>query len=63
MKNKKSKYPFFSASLTVIGFFLVLGTVGALECDNIGIGQAIIQALIGSGITYLGFHRLEKGGF
>lgn len=30
----------------LVGFMLQLGTVGALECDNIGIKQALIQLLI-----------------
>lgn len=33
-----------------LGFFLLLGTVGALECDTIGIAQFWKQALIGLGM-------------
>jgi hypothetical protein len=33
--------------LLTISFFWIVGTVGALECDNITFLQAIVQAAIG----------------
>ena len=43
----------------LVMFFLELGTVGALECDNIGIKQALVQLLIFGAILYV---SLKKGG-
>lgn len=63
MKNQKTRNSFFSVGLMVIGFIVVLGSAGALEVGNIGIGQTLIQFLIGAGITYVGFYHLENGGF
>lgn len=40
-------------------FMLQLGTVGALECVNIGIKQALIQLLI---FGTIGFASAKKGG-
>lgn len=63
MKKTKSKKSTFSAILVAIGVFLLLGTVGGLETDNIGMTRAIIQSFIGVGIIYLGAINLENGGF
>ena len=54
MKRQKTKHPLFSAGLMMVGFFLVLGTIGALEVNNIGMSQAFVQGLAGIGVTYLG---------
>lgn len=35
-----------ACTLAGIGFFLLIGTAGALECDTIGLGRAIIQGTI-----------------
>lgn len=49
----------FYISIAFMMFVLQLGTVGALECDNIGIKQALIQlAIFGS----LSFTSAKKGG-
>ena len=40
-------------------FVLEIGTVGALECDNISIKQALVQLLIFGAILYA---SLDKGG-
>lgn len=40
--------------LAFLGILLAIGSAGALEQDAIGIGQFIIQALIGAGIAGLG---------
>ena len=45
--------------IAFIAFMLEIGTVGALECDKIGIKQALIQLLIFSAILYI---SLKKGG-
>ena len=63
MKNKKVILPIFSTSLMMIGFLILWGSAGALEVDNIGIRQTLIQSSIGAGITWLGFYLLKKGGF
>ncbi len=49
----------FYISIAFMMFVLQIGTVGALECDNIGIKQALIQLLIFSAILYI---SLKKGG-
>jgi len=49
------KYRFIAFAM----FFMELGTVGALECDKIGIGQALVQLLM-FGIT--GYITAKKGG-
>lgn len=36
----------------LIGFILLVGTVGSLEIGNIGIGQALIQSAIGLALLY-----------
>lgn len=36
-----------------ISFIFLVGTAGALELGNIGIGQAIIQSSIASAILYI----------
>lgn len=63
MRNLKVILPLFSASLMVIGFFLILGMVGALEVDNVGMKQAFYQCLKGAGMFAVGFFLLKKGGF
>ena len=40
--------------LAFLGILLAIGSAGALEQDTIGIGQFIIQSLIGAGIACLG---------
>ena len=35
-----------------LSFIFVLGTVGALEMDNITIGQAIFRSIVGLSIFY-----------
>ena len=43
--------------IAFIAFMLEIGTVGALECDNIGIGQALAQLLIFGAILYVSLHK------
>ncbi len=45
--------------IAFVAFMLEVGTVGALECDKISIGQALVQLLIFSAILYI---SLKKGG-
>lgn len=42
---------------TLIGTFLVAGSMGALELDQIGWEQFILQSLIGLVISLYGFKR------
>ena len=42
-----------------LGFMFQLGTVGALECDNIGFKQALTQLLIFGMVTWV---CASKGG-
>lgn len=39
--------------ISFLSFFFVLGTVGALELDNITMGQAIYRSIIGLTIFWL----------
>lgn len=41
----------------LIGTFLVAGSMGALELDQIGLEQFILQSLIGLVISLYGFKR------
>lgn len=36
----------------IIGFILLVGTVGALETGNIGIVQCLLQSVIGLALLY-----------
>ena len=47
----------FYISIAFMMFVLQVGTVGALECDNIGIGQALAQLLIFGAILYVSLHK------
>lgn len=38
---------FFITACIFAGFFIVLGSVGALECDTITIGKFVLQSCIG----------------
>ena len=49
----------FYISIAFMMFVLEIGTVGALECDNISIKQALVQLLIFGAILYA---SLDKGG-
>lgn len=41
----------------LLGTFLVAGSMGALEVDQIGWEQFILQSLIGLGISLYGFYK------
>ena len=45
--------------LLTLGFFILIGTAGAIECNNISILQGIIQGVIGFAI--LGAAEYIKG--
>ena len=55
MFYRKDFYRFWA----MIFLLMEIGTVGALECDNIGIKQALIQLAI---FCILGFVSALKGG-
>lgn len=48
-----------ACTLAGTGFFLLIGTAGALECDTIGLGRAIIQGTI-SGVATWGFIKCAE---
>lgn len=48
------------AIITVIAFFFVLGSVGALENNTIGLAQCAIQCLIAAGIEAISMKYLEE---
>lgn len=43
-----------SSVLVILGFMLLIGTVGGVEWDTLTIGQGIKQSLVGIGIMVLG---------
>lgn len=43
-----------SATIGTIGFLLVMGTFGALDCETISLAQGTIQSCIGIGLVLLG---------
>lgn len=45
--------------LTGLGLLLLMGTVGACEMNHIGIGQTIIQSLIGVAMMKVGVDLLN----
>ena len=49
-------------TLSALGFFFTLGSVGALECNNVSLLQGAVQALIGLAVC-IGFGSLlgERG--
>lgn len=40
----------------------MFGTVGALELDEIGFNQAILQAVLGGAVTLIGYLGLKWNG-
>ena len=50
MLNKKALLYNISKISIILAVFLAFGTVGALECDNIGFTQTFIQLLIAAGM-------------
>ena len=53
MKRRKTLNT-IAVILVTLGLFLLIGTAGALECDNITMTQAITQSIIFLGITVIG---------
>lgn len=43
----KTTIKFIGGLLAILAFFWVLGSVGACECENISLGQCMIQSLVG----------------
>lgn len=46
--------------ISILSFLFVIGTAGALELDNITIGQAIIRSVIGLTIFYISSRKYMK---
>ena len=44
----------------IIGFILLVGTVGALERGNIGMVQCLVQSAIGLALLYTQSRKEEK---
>jgi hypothetical protein len=52
------------ATLALVSFLWVLGSVGACECENITLGQCFLQSIFGLAGLYLGLDMAkyaEKG--
>jgi hypothetical protein len=62
-KAKREILSYFGFLLLATGFILVIGSPGAVDFGNIGLGQAFIQMLIGLFICRIGYGFVEKGGF
>ena len=54
---KKSE--FIGGLLATLAFFWVLGTVGALECENITMLQAVVQGAIGVAAGWIGLKMAD----
>ena len=48
------KREFIGGLLATLAFFWVLGTAGALECENITMLQAVVQGAIGVAAGWIG---------
>ena len=53
------KREFIGGLLATLAFFWVLGTVGALECENITMLQAVVQGAIGVAAGWIGLKMAE----
>lgn len=62
-RHRQIHKPYFAVCLIFLGFLSVVGSIGALEVDNIGVGQMLLQILTGVIIASVGFIRIERGGF
>lgn len=51
----------FGIALLMISFFWVLGSVGACECENISLGQCVVQSLFGIAGAWLGCKMADWG--
>lgn len=50
------KREFIGGTLTVLAFFWLVGTVGALECENITCLQSLVQGGISLLVGWFGLH-------
>lgn len=50
------KREFIGGTLAVLAFFWLVGTVGALECENITCLQSLVQGGIGLLVGWFGLH-------
>lgn len=46
--------------ISFLSFLFVIGTAGALELDNITMGQAIFRSIIGLTILYISSRKYMK---
>jgi hypothetical protein len=50
---------YIGGALMVFSFLWIVGTAGALECDNITLLQCIIQGAIGFAIGWVGLKLVQ----
>ena len=43
-----------AATIGIIGFFLILGSFGALDLETVSLAQGTFQAVLGIGLVMLG---------
>ena len=53
------KREFIGGLMAILAFFWVLGTVGALECENITMLQAAVQGAIGVAAGWIGLKMAD----
>ena len=47
--------------LLMVSFFWVLGSVGACECENISLGQCVVESLFGIAGAWVGCKLADLG--
>lgn len=55
------KIQVFGIVLAVLSFFWVLGSIGACECENISLGQCVVQSLFGIAGAWVGCKLADLG--
>ena len=50
----------FFGFLSVIGFFFTIGSAGAIECNNIGLLQGVLQMLAGMIVMFASYVAAER---
>ena len=55
------KIQMFGIALLMVSFFWVLGSVGACECENISLGQCVVQSLFGIAGAWVGCKLADLG--
>lgn len=55
------KITIIGAILATLSLFWILGSVGACECENISLGQCVVQSLFGIAGAWLGLKLADLG--